>query len=321
MTETVSTAARPLRLAFMGTPAFAVPALAALADAGHDIAAVYTQPPRPSGRGHKTTPGPVQAWAEDRGLPVRHPATLKDPADRQAFADLDLDVAVVAAYGLILPRPVLAAPRHGCLNIHASLLPRWRGAAPIQRAILAGDGETGVTIMGMEAGLDTGPMGPIARVPIADDTRVSDLHDALAAAGAALILDALDRLAAGTLTLTPQPADGVTYAEKIAKADGVADFGAATRLDRQVRALVPWPGVTCRFGDTALKLHGGRPVGRPAGTQSAVAGTVLDDRLTVACGDGTAFRIDRLQRPGKAPADTAAVLNGFPIPAGSCLDP
>lgn len=305
----------------MGTPDFAVPALKALVDAGHDVAAVYTQPPRPAGRGHKETPSPVQAWAVAHGLPVRHPATLKDPADRQAFADLDLDVAVVAAYGLILPRAVLSAPRHGCLNIHASLLPRWRGAAPIQRAILAGDAETGVTIMGMEAGLDTGPMGPVARVPIGAATTAGDLHDGLAAIGATLIVQALDSLAAGTLALTPQPESGVTYAEKISRADGGADFTDAARLDRQIRALVPWPGVTCRFKETALKLHGIEPAPRPAGSEGAEPGTVLDDRLTVACGPGEAVRITRLQRPGKAPAEADAVLRGFPIPAGSRLAP
>ena len=208
----------PLRLVFMGTPALALPVLAALIEAGHEILCVYTQPPRPAARGHRTQPSPVQAFAEAHGIPVRTPSSLKDTAEQEAFVDLGADAAVVAAYGLILPKAILAAPRLGCLNVHASLLPRGRGAAPIQRAILAGDAETGVTIMRMDEGLDTGAMLLRGTVPIGPATTAESLHDALAALGARLMVEALDGLAAGTLTPVPQPADGATYARKLATA-------------------------------------------------------------------------------------------------------
>jgi methionyl-tRNA formyltransferase len=302
----------------MGTPDFAVPTLDALVAAGHDVAAVYTQPPRPAGRGGKLRRSPVHERAEALGLAVRTPASLKDPADRQAFADLALDVAVVAAYGLILPRPVLEAPRLGCVNVHASLLPRWRGAAPIQRAILEGDAETGVTIMQMEPGLDTGPMLMKGAVPITGETTAGALHDALAALGAELIVPALAGLAEGTLTPEPQPEDGVTYAAKLGPEDERLRFDDAARVDRQVRALAPRPGAHALWNGERLKvlavdLLPGHPTG------GAAPGTVLDDRLTVACARGGAVRVTRLQRPGKPPRDADAFLRGTAIPAGTVL--
>jgi methionyl-tRNA formyltransferase len=232
-----------LRLVFMGSPVFSVAILDALAAAGHAVVACYAQPPKPAGRGHKVQPCPVHAHAERLGIPVRTPKSLR-AADVQAeFRDLAADVAVVAAYGLILPRPILEAPRLGCVNVHASLLPRWRGAAPIQRAILAGDGQTGVTIMQMDEGLDTGAMLLAEAVPIAPDTTAPSLHDALSALGARLVVAALDGLAAGTLQAVPQPADGVTYAAKLDRAEARIDWRSeAAAVDRAVRALNPWPG-------------------------------------------------------------------------------
>jgi methionyl-tRNA formyltransferase len=288
----------------MGSPAFAVPALQALHQAGHDIACVYSQPPRPAGRGQAVTKSPVQAAAEALGLPVRSPARVRrDAAEHEAFAALDLDAAVVAAYGLILPGQMLSAPRRGCLNIHASLLPRWRGAAPIQAAILAGDAESGITIMQMEEGLDTGPMLLRAAVPITQETTATSLHDALAALGARLILDALRDWPAPV----PQPQAGVTYAAKLTRDDGRLDFTRpAAELDRQVRALTPWPGTFTQFGGGTLKILAATPVagqGRP--------GAVLDARFTVACGTG-ALRLDRVQRPGRPAAAGDAFLRGVP---------
>ncbi|MEN0076965.1 MAG: methionyl-tRNA formyltransferase [Paracraurococcus sp.] len=300
-----------MRLAFMGSPDFAVPALRALHAAGHDIAAVYCQPPRPAGRGQKETPCPVHRAALDLGLPVRTPPRLRrDAAEHAAFAALDLNAAVVAAYGLILPAPMLAAPRRGCLNIHASLLPRWRGAAPIQAAILAGDAESGVTIMQMEEGLDTGPMLLRAAVPIGPRDTTPALHDALAAAGAALILRAL----AEAPPAVPQPAEGVTYAPKLSKADAGIDWrDAAAALDRRVRALNPWPGTVFHQGGEAIRLLAAEPA---AG--SGPPGTVLDAAPTIACGEG-ALRLLRLQRPGRGPLPAEAFLRGFPLPPGTVL--
>lgn len=305
-----------LRLAFMGTPDFAVPSLDALLVAGHDIAAVYSQPPRKSGRGHRETKSPVHQFAEANGLPVRTPASLKGVAEQHDFAALNLDAAVVAAYGLILPEPVLHAPRLGCLNVHASLLPRWRGAAPIQRAILAGDRQTGVTIMVMEKGLDTGPMLISEAEPITDETTAGALHDALAARGARLIVPALDAFTSGQTTAQPQPVEGVTYAAKITKQDGVITWQQADLVLRQVRALNPWPGVTFQVRDETIKVKAAESAG---GRPGITAGTVLDDRLTVACADGSAVRLTLVQRPGKEPVDADAFLRGFPVPAGTVL--
>lgn len=301
-----------MKLCFMGTPDFSVAILAALLDAGHEIVCVYSQPPRPAGRGHKEQLTPVHAFAAQRGIAVRTPLNLKAEEDRQAFRDLNVDCAVVAAYGLILPKPVLEAPRLGCLNVHASLLPRWRGAAPIQRAILAGDAETGVTIMQMDAGLDTGAMLLEDRVAITSQTNASSLHDQLAAMGARLIVEALARYS--ELPPRPQPEDGVTYAHKLSKDEGRLDWSRpAVELERQVRGLTPWPGVWCQVASERMKVQ--EAVLEPG---SGPAGTVLDDALTVACGEG-ALRLTRVQRAGKGPMAVGDLLRGFAIPKGSVL--
>ena len=304
-----------LRLAFMGTPDFAVPSLNALLHAGHQVVAVYTQPPRPAGRGHREHPSAVHAFAAEHGLPIRTPARLKDPAEHDRFAALDLDAAVVAAYGLILPKPVLAAPRLGCLNVHASLLPRWRGAAPIQRALLAGDRETGITLMQMDAGLDTGPMLIAESVPIGPDMTATALHDTLAALGARLLPAALEGVATGSLQPRPQPEDGVTYAAKIDRADGRIEWQDAAYIARQVRALTPWPG--CGFTHSGQALRVLAVEHRP--DIAGPAGRVLDDRLTVACAKGGGVRLLTLQRPGRGPLAAEAFLRGYKIPAGADL--
>ncbi len=299
-----------MRLCFMGTPDFSVPILAALIEAGHDVACVYSQPPRPAGRGHKEQLTPVHAFAQGRGIEVRTPKSLKGEAEQQAFRDLGLDVAVVAAYGLILPKAVLDAPRLGCLNVHASVLPRWRGAAPIQRAILAGDAETGVTIMQMDVGLDTGDMLLVEKVAITGQTNASLLHDQLAGLGARMIVDALARY--DRLPHVRQPEDGVTYAHKLAKEEGRLDWSRpAVELERQVRGLNPWPGVWCELAGERLKVLAAEVA---AGT--GTPGTALDDTLAVACGDG-ALRLTRVQRAGKAPMAAAELLRGFAVPKGS----
>ncbi len=295
----------------MGSPAFAVPALRALHAAGHDIAAVYCQPPRPAGRGHAVRRCAVHEAAAALGLLVRTPAGLRQNADEHAaFATLGLDVAVVCAYGQILPRPVLAAPRLGCLNIHASLLPRWRGAAPIQAAILAGDAATGITIMQMDAGLDTGPMLLSEAVPITPATDAAALHDALAALGARLVLRAL----AEAPPPVAQPAEGVTYAPKLSRADGRIDWTQpAGALERRVRALNPWPGTWSQLDGEPLKILASRP--EPG---AGVPGTALDGAMLIACGAG-ALRLTRVQAPGRAALDAAAFLRGHPLPAGTKL--
>jgi methionyl-tRNA formyltransferase len=299
-----------LRLAFMGSPDFAVPALRALHEAGHTIAAVYAQPPRPAGRGQALRPCPVHAAAQAMGLVVRTPQRLRTNAEEHAaFAALDLDAAVVAAYGLILPPAMLDAPRRGCSNIHASLLPRWRGAAPIQAAILAGDAESGVTIMQMDAGLDTGAMLLQEAVPIGADTTAASLHDALSALGARLILRALDESPAPV----PQP-EGATYAAKLTKDSGRLDWTRdSATLDRTVRAMVPWPGAWTVLDGEALKVLEAAP---EAG--GGAPGVVLDGGLLVGCGAG-ALRLLRVQRPGRAPMDAAAMLRGRPVPPGTLL--
>jgi methionyl-tRNA formyltransferase len=307
---------RALRLAFMGTPDFALPTFRALREAGHRILAVYTQPPRPAGRGHKARPSPVHAAAEKAGIAVRMPVSLKAPAEHAAFAALDLDAAIVVAYGLLLPRPILAAPRLGCVNLHASLVPRWRGAAPIQRAIMAGDQETGVCAMLMEAGLDTGPVLLRHVVPITHDTTAGILHDKLAAFGAPLIVEALEGLARRTLEPEPQSSEGVTYAAKIEPAEGRFDWRRpAEELDCLARALYPAPGAWCEIEGERIKVL---KVARVENPPAAVPGTVLDDRLTVACGEG-ALHLLTVQRPGRARMDVDAFLRGFPVPAGTRL--
>jgi methionyl-tRNA formyltransferase len=297
-----------MRIAFMGTPDFARVALDALVTAGHQVAAVYTQPPRPANRG-KLTPSPVHIRADELGLPVRTPERLRESADQAAFAALDLDVAVVAAYGLLLPQPILDAPRLGCLNIHASLLPRWRGAAPIQRAILAGDTETGVTIMQMEKGLDTGPMLKVGRLPILRQT-TGELTAALADLGARLMVETL---AALPLTATVQPEDGVTYAHKIDKAEARIDWAQpALHLDRLVRAMQPSPGAWFESAGGRVKLIAAEPAdgtGQP--------GTLLLDGC-VATGDG-ALRLLTVQPEGKPRMPAADWLRGRRLDPGARL--
>lgn len=301
-----------MRIVYMGTPDFAVPALAALAQAGHEIVAVYSQPPRPAGRGKALRPSPVHQRAQDMGVEVRTPVSLKDEAVQAEFRALNADVAVVAAYGLILPRAILDAPRLGCLNIHASLLPRWRGAAPIQRAILGGDNVTGVTIMDMEAGLDTGPMRAKHITPIEDKT-AGQLTQELAEAGAALMVEVLD-----DLSLHPpvaQPEEGVTYAAKIDKAEARIDFSRdAHQVERQVRAFNPMPGAFFEYRGERFRIlaahveeHGGN------------AGALLDNSLLIGCGHG-AIRPTLIQRAGKGAMSAGELLRGYDMPAGSRID-
>lgn len=301
-----------MRLVFMGTPDFSVPVLEALVEAGHEIAAVYCQPPRPAGRGKKDRPSPVQARAEALGLTVRHPVSLKDPDAQEAFAGLDADVAVVVAYGLILPQAILDAPRHGCLNIHASLLPRWRGAAPIHRAIMAGDDRTGVCIMQMEAGLDTGPVLLRQETPIGAEETTGALHDRLSRMGAEAITTALGRL--DDLTPEPQPEIGVTYADKIDKAEARIDWTRpAEEVDRQIRGLSPFPGAWTEHDGTRIKFLASR-----IGPGSGAPGEVLADALTIACGSG-AIQVLRLQKAGRGPQETAEFLRGMALPKGTRL--
>jgi len=305
-----------LQLAFMGTPDFALVALEALVAAGHALDVVYTRAPRPAGRGQLPQRSPVHVFAERAGIPVRTPSTLKDPREQAYFAGLDLDAAIVVAYGLILPRPILEAPRLGCLNIHASLLPRWRGAAPIQRAILAGDPESGVTIMEMDEGLDTGAILLQEKIPIAREMDSGALHDVLAALGAKLVLASLDGLEAGTLEATPQPQTGVTYASKIDKAETRLDWSEpADSLARRVRAFAPAPGAWFELGGERLRVLNSEPV---AGMKAAAPGTALDARLAIACGTG-ALRLLRVQRAGGKPMDADSFLRGRPVAAGTIL--
>jgi methionyl-tRNA formyltransferase len=298
-----------MRIIFMGTPDFAVPTLDALIAAGHEIAAVYCQPPRPAGRGKALRPSPVQASAETAGIVVRTPLTLRDADAQAAFAALQPDLAVVAAYVLILPEPILNAPRHGCINVHASLLPRWRGAAPIQRAMLAGDEKTGITIMGMEKGLDTGPIYAVRETDI-DRKTAGTLTEELAGIGGALMVKVIDSLP--DARPTPQPDGGVTYAAKIDKAEAKLDFTApADAVERQVRAFNPVPGAYFEWKGERIKL-----LAADVTDASGEPGSVLDDRLTIACGQG-AIVPTLVQRAGRAAMTSAELLRGFAIPAGS----
>ena len=301
-----------MRIIFMGTPDFAVPALVALVEAGHEVVAAYTQPPRPGGRrGKELTPSPVHKEAELRRIAVRHPVSLKGAEEQAAFAALEADIAVVAAYGLILPQAILDATARGCINIHASILPRWRGAAPIQRAILAGDPTTGVTIMQMEAGLDTGPMLATLRTTI-DRKTAGELTAELAEKGAQLLVGTLRDLAIHRPVA--QPEDGVTYAKKIDKAEARIDFTQpAEQVERQVRAFMPAPGAFFEFDGERYKV-----LAADLAEGSGAPGTTLDDALTVACGTG-AIRVTRIQRAGKPPMDAADLLRGKPVPAGTKL--
>ena len=295
-----------MKLVFMGTPEFSVPALEALHAAGHDIVAVYTQPPRPAGRGKKDRPSAVQKRAEALGLTVRHPKSLLDTDAQGAFADLNADAAVVVAYGLILPAPILAAPRLGCINIHASLLPRWRGAAPIHRAIMSGDVETGISIMLMDPGLDTGPVLMTRRTPIGPVETTGDLHERLAGIGADAIVETLADFQ--SLEATPQPEEVVTYAVKVDKSEARLDWSRdCDAVDRQIRALSPFPGAWCEIDGERVKLLRSISV-----EGSAPPGTHLGD-FTIACGSG-AVRILEAQRSGKRPMTAEEVLRGMTLP-------
>jgi methionyl-tRNA formyltransferase len=301
-----------MRLAFMGTPDFAVPTLDALLEAGHEIAAVYTQPPRPAGRGKALAPSPVQRRAEDAGLDVRSPTTLRDAAEQQAFAALRLDAAVVAAYGLILPEPILAAPRHGCINVHASLLPRWRGAAPVQRAILAGDKTTGVCIMAMERGLDTGPVFACRETDAGGKT-AGELTGELAGMGGALLVEVLEQI--GEIRPLPQPAEGVTYAHKIGKAESRMDFArTAIEVERQVRAFNPAPGAWFEHQGERIRI-----LAAELSDLSGAPGTVLDHGLAIACGNGSIVPT-LVQRSGRGAMRTDELLRGYIIPVGTVLE-
>lgn len=302
-----------MRIIFMGTPEFSVPVLDALVEAGHEIAAVYCQPPRPAGRGKKDRPTPVHARAAELGFEVRHPVSLKGEAEQTEFAALGADIAVVVAYGLILPQAILDAPAKGCLNIHASLLPRWRGAAPIHRAIMAGDDESGVCIMQMEAGLDTGPVLLREGTPIGDEETTSQLHDRLSEMGASLIVTALRHL--DGLTPEVQPAEGVTYAAKIDKAEAQIDWNQpAAEVDRKIRGLSPFPGAWVDIDGQRVKLLASR-----LSAKDGAPGQVLDgDSLTIACGSG-AVELLRLQRAGKAAQDREIFTRGFPLETGRQL--
>jgi len=295
-----------MRVIFMGTPEFSVPALEAL-HREHEVVCVYCQPPRPAGRGKKDRPSPVQERAEALGLPVRHPVSLKGAGVQAEFMALEADVAVVVAYGLILPQAVLDAPVQGCLNIHASLLPRWRGAAPIHRAIMAGDAETGVAIMRMEAGLDTGPVLLEAKTPIGAEETTAELHDRLSEMGAALIVEALARL--DGLVSSPQAAEGVTYAAKIDKAEARVDWSRpAAEVDRLIRGLSPFPGAWIEVAGERVKLLRSR-----LAPGSGKAGTVLEG-FTIACGTG-AVEVLEAQREGKRPMPAEEILRGMVLPA------
>jgi methionyl-tRNA formyltransferase len=309
-----------LNLVFLGTPDFAATILDALLDAGHRIHAVYTQPPRPAGRGHRLQPSPVQRSAESRGLLLRVPANLRDPETQSEFAACGADAAVVAAYGLILPAAMLTAPRLGCLNVHASLLPCWRGAAPVQRALMAGDRETGITIMQMEEGLDTGPILLQRTVPIPPQATAASLTESLAALGGRLIVEALGAAEEGRLLPRPQPQEGVTYARKIRRDEGRLDWRLpAAELERRVRACDPWPGAFFDHNDERVRVLAAAIVAPDRlDVPSAAPGTVLDERPAIACGTG-ALRLLRLQRPGRAPLAAAAFLRGYPIPPGTRL--
>jgi methionyl-tRNA formyltransferase len=300
-----------MRIAFMGTPDFAVPTLDALLGAGHEIVAVYTQPPRPAGRGKALLPSPVQRRAEAADLAVRSPATLREAQAQADFAALDLDAAVVAAYGLILPMPILAAPRHGCLNVHGSLLPRWRGAAPIQRAILAGDEETGVCIMAMEKGLDTGPVFARRETRI-DRKSAGELSAELAGIGAALMVEVLAQI--DVMTSVAQPDAGMTYAGKVEKSEAKLDFTqAAVQVERQIRAFNPAPGAW--FDHEGERI---RVLAAELSPAAGVPGTVLDGALTIACAAGSIVPT-LVQRAGRAPMPADALLRGFAIAEGSRL--
>ena len=308
------------RIIFMGSPDFSVTALKAIIEAGHDIVCVYSQPPRPAGRGKADRPTPVHAYADKLGLPVRTPKSLKKAPAQAELAALNADLAVVVAYGLILPQAVLDTPRFGCINLHASLLPRWRGAAPIQRAIMAGDDVSGVQVMVMEAGLDTGPVLATAKTRLSPSDTAGSLHDRLAVLGAELLAPTIEALTKGDITPIAQSEDGATYAHKLTSEDQVIDWSRpAAEVDAQIRGLSPFPGA--RFIWTPDPDKPGlrmKALMSERADGDGAPGTVLDDELTIACGDG-AIRLPRLQRPGKGPMQASDFLRGTPIPPGTVL--
>ena len=311
----------PLRIVFMGTPDFSVPTLAEILGAGHEVVAVYSQPPRPAGRGMSEQKSPVHRFADSAGIPVHHPKSLKGEAEQEAFAALGVDAAVVIAYGLLLPSAVLNAPRLGCFNVHASALPRWRGAAPIQRAIMAGDSETAVDVMRMEEGLDTGPVCLAEPVAIGPDTTAGELHDVLAERGASLMVRALSALERGSLDCQPQAAEGVTYAAKIDKAEARIDFARpATEVHNLIRGLSPFPGAWFEVEPAAGKRERIKVLRSTVAQGAGAPGQILDDQLTVACGEG-AVRLLDLQRAGKKPMSAEVLLRGFALPRGTKLLP
>ena len=307
-----------LRIVFMGTPEFSVPSLAEIMSAGHDVAAVYTQPPRPAGRGMAETKSPVQKFAEASGVPVFAPKTLKMPEAQTIFRAHAADVAVVVAYGLLLPQSILDAPRLGCFNLHASLLPRWRGAAPIQRAIMAGDTETAAMVMRMELGLDTGPVCLAERVPIGADLTAGELHDTLSTSGAGLLVRALAALERDSLTETPQPSDGITYAAKLEKSETRIDFAKPARdVHNHIRGLAPFPGAWFE-----AQIDGKRErikvLRSTLANGSGTPGYSLDEQLTIACGSG-AIRLLTVQRASKKAMPAQEMLRGVPLPAGTLV--
>jgi methionyl-tRNA formyltransferase len=309
----------PLKIIFMGTPDFSVPTLEAIIAAGHEVLAAYSQPPRPAGRGMAEKKSPVHVFAEEHAIPVRTPKSLKGEAEQAAFAALGADAAVVVAYGLILPRPILDAPRLGCFNLHASRLPRWRGAAPIQRAVMAGDGETAVAIMRMEEGLDTGPVCATEAVTIDPEMTAGELHDELARRGAALMVRALSELESGRLKPVPQPAEGVTYAAKIDKAEARIDFTRPARdVHNLIRGLSPFPGAWFEATPPGGAKERVKVLRSTIVEGRGEPGQVLDDALMIACGDG-AVRMSEVQRAGKRAMTAAEFLRGFALPKGNRL--
>ena len=304
-----------LRLAFMGTPEFSLPTLKCLHESEHEVVVVYTQPPRPAGRGKKLQKSVIHKFAEENNIEVRCPKSLKNTDEQQYFKNLNLDAAIVVAYGLILPKAILEAPRLGAINIHASLLPRWRGAAPIHRAIMAGDDKSGIAIMQMDEGLDTGDVLSMADTPITPTTTTQELHDNLSSMGAGLLLSVLGFMEMGMAKATPQQSDGATYAEKIDKAEARINWQQpAINIDRLVRGLFPFPGAWFEAHGERIKVLSGMPV-----DGNGNAGEILDTELTVACGDG-AYKITKAQRAGKKPVPTDELLRGISLSKGEVLN-
>lgn len=306
-----------LRLIFMGTPVFAVEALKGLVEAGYNVVAVYSQPPKPVGRGYVLTKTPVHGYAESQGIPVFTPKSLRQIDAQEEFRALSPDLSIVAAYGLILPKEILETPAHGCLNIHGSILPRWRGAAPIQRAIMAGDGETGITIMKMDEGLDTGDMLSIKTIPITETTTASSLHDDLSHLGTQLLLETIPKYIHKDITPQKQPEEGITYATKVTKEDSLLDWSKSAReLDWQIRGLTPWPGVFFMHGETPLKVAEACVVQEDVREEP---GVVVDEHLTICCGNKTALRILKIQKPGGKWMSVEEFLRGYSLPKGTKL--